>query len=292
MKNKLWILVSYLFLVLGCSDGNKSATPETSAKIAEQVRNQKLSFSNHANAGQNPQWDHETRMAWWFTSQGSRMLPYAWFLALERHDNQELVSSSANLKQFKFIVWPADPKWNPDGLPIGFVVDQDSVNKTRYFGFNCAACHTGKITLHDKNYLVEGGPANHDFDRFITEMVLAMEKTHADVDKFTRFAQRILGFDVKPELTAQLKNQLAQEIGKFSGRAKLHKWPHPNHFARFNAFGNIFNEVSVFAIEETLNEENGDRPASSRSQLGNVRQQPENMVQDDSATELENLETL
>jgi mono/diheme cytochrome c family protein len=91
-------------------------------------------------------WDQQTRMEWWYTSQGSRVLPYDWFMALEQPDSEELIHVNANLvDRLRFIGWPKDETWNPDGLPIGFVKDTDKKTGESFFGFTCAACHTGLI---------------------------------------------------------------------------------------------------------------------------------------------------
>ncbi|MCI0654004.1 MAG: di-heme-cytochrome C peroxidase, partial [Methylococcaceae bacterium] len=137
-------------------------------------------------------WNHETRLEWWYTSQGTRIIPYEWFLALERSNSEELFTSKENLEQrLRYIGWPAHPKWNPDGLPIGFVKDQDAGGAS-YFGVTCAACHTGKVDFMGKSFLTEGGPAHDDFDRLVTEIGESLQATLDDANKFERFAGRVL----------------------------------------------------------------------------------------------------
>ena len=46
-------------------------------------------------------------------------MPYDIFLNLEAAGSQELFRSDANSERYGLTPDPADPQWNPDGLPIG-----------------------------------------------------------------------------------------------------------------------------------------------------------------------------
>lgn len=258
------ILSCCIGLLAGCSDGTDTASdkdvkngkteaikPETSAAYTEQLP---------AYLEQN--WNDETRMQWWYTSQGSRLLPLDWFLALEKPDSNQLLGSKENLSHYRFITWPADAKWNPDGLPVGFVADTDVSSGGRYLGFTCAACHTGLVAYKNKQYLIEGAPAHHDFDGFITEVAKAMQKTAEDGDKFNRFALRVLGAQANNEQVQKLKADLTSESGKQMARVNNNLSAHPNGYARLDAFGSIFNEVVVTAINEPGNAKPANAPVS------------------------------
>lgn len=271
MNIHLKIISCCFVLLIGCSDDNKPTSATVSNKgnynnVVDQSVSGKSEtssiYSNKVPGFLDQNWNHETRMEWWYTSQGSRLLPYDWFLALEQPDNENLVRSKENLEQYRFVAWPADSKWNPDGLPIGFVADKDAVNGTRYLGFTCAACHTGKVAYQGKEYIVEGAPAHHDFDRFITEIAVSMQKTSESGDKFSRFADRVLGANANPGDRAALKELLSRENDKLGQRVKINRPPHGNGYARLDAFGNIFNEVVVFAINEPSNAKPADAPVS------------------------------
>lgn len=264
MNIKLQVLSCCIVLLIGCSDSNKSVATKTDKTGYNNVVDSDSSSGYSAKVPDylDQNWNHETRMEWWYTSQGSRLLPYDWFFALEQPDSKKLVSAKENLEQYRFISWPADSKWNPDGLPIGFVADKDSATGTRYLGFTCAACHTGKIAYKGKEYLVEGAPAHHDFDRFVTEIATSMQKTLNDSDKFSRFANRVLGAKAKPSDIAALKEILSLESSKHIQRVEVNRHPTANGYARLDAFGNIFNEVAVFAINELSNAKPADAPVS------------------------------
>ena len=178
MNKRQLLLGCSIALLIGCSDDNKQTSVTKSNKVntesgsykqtpttTKTEKQGKPGYTSKTPGYLDQNWNHETRMEWWYTSQGARIVPYDWFLALERPDSQELVSSKANLEQYRFVAWPADPKWNPDGLPIGFVADKDATSGARYIGVTCAACHTGKIVYQGKEYVVEGAPAHHGISR-------------------------------------------------------------------------------------------------------------------------------
>ena len=52
-------------------------------------------------------------------SQGSSVIPYDIFLNLEVAGSQELFRSDANSERYGLITQAANPRINPDGLPIG-----------------------------------------------------------------------------------------------------------------------------------------------------------------------------
>src|SRR5205085_12228455 len=63
----------------------------------------------------------------WFywTSQGSQLLPYAFFIALEQPNDHSLFREPRNLLKYRFL--PERPSHaNPDGLPVGLVADPGS----------------------------------------------------------------------------------------------------------------------------------------------------------------------
>src|SRR5271169_6473808 len=76
-------------------------------------------------------WTEDQRRRYYHTAQGSDLLPYAWFLALEQPritiTGAPLFRDDAYLQGFGFIPDPAYEQ-NPDGLPVGFVRDDRFVD--------------------------------------------------------------------------------------------------------------------------------------------------------------------
>lgn len=184
-------------------------------------------------------WSEAEMQGFWFTPQGSHLIPYDWFLALEQAGSQELFRSNDNLDRLRFIPAPAG-QWNPDGLPIGFTKEPGSTESEAFVGMTCAACHTGRIDFEGKQILIDGGPALHDFNMFLDELLAAMQATVADEAKLSRLAQRLGETDV-----AALRERFLEATDALSARVALNKPDHPVGFARVDAFGNIFNEVST-----------------------------------------------
>jgi hypothetical protein len=61
----------------------------------------------------------------WFynTTQGSDLLPYDFFMVLEKPGTSELFRSNENLNYYRYLLQNASLS-NPDGLPVGFVKDR------------------------------------------------------------------------------------------------------------------------------------------------------------------------
>ena len=64
-------------------------------------------------------WSKEVREGYYHISQGTTLMPYDIFLNLEAAGSQELFRSDANSERYGLTPDPVDPKWNPDGLPVG-----------------------------------------------------------------------------------------------------------------------------------------------------------------------------
>src|SRR5437773_11526102 len=67
-------------------------------------------------------WSEEIRQMFYTSPQGSRLMPYAWFIALEGASSRELFASLDNLRRYGWLyAEEAAAQINP--LPIGFVKD-------------------------------------------------------------------------------------------------------------------------------------------------------------------------
>jgi len=119
-------------------------------------------------------WNAVQQQEFWFTAQGSRIIPYRWFLALRKPNSTEKFSSAANLDRLRYLPQKKTPL-NPDALPIGFTRDQvtegDPYSKIApsWLGLTCAACHAGQIEKDGHKILIDGAPAMADFESFVTE---------------------------------------------------------------------------------------------------------------------------
>jgi hypothetical protein len=197
-------------------------------------------------------WSAADSLRFYFTSQGSQIIPYDWFLALEQPDSSTPFRDARNMLRFRYL--PQLPSaQNPDGLPVGFAVDQGS--DRRWIGFTCAACHTSEIHYGKTAYRIDGAPTMGDVRALLSSLIEAMQKTLADASKFDRFAVRVLGTLDSPTAREYLKLQLEKSI-EVRVAYNVRNFPHydptkpappPDSFGRLDAFGAIMNEVYEFA---------------------------------------------
>ncbi len=201
-------------------------------------------------------WSDQDKARWHGATQGSRLIPYDWFKALEQPDADGLFLEAGYIARFHYL---------PGGtgnLPLGFVLDatkDDQLSRTRlrwkvgqgdqekWVGMTCAACHTGKISFQQHAIQVEGAPTGADFQSFFDAFLTAVTATHDDVSKFERFAQRVLGPKDGDANRKLLRDALATWLAFETSAEK------PNHtalrygYARLDAVGRIFNRVVAAA---------------------------------------------
>ena len=118
-------------------------------------------------------WTVDEALDFYNTSQGSQLMPYAWFLALEQSDNVALFRDNKNIKKLGYIPQAPLVGRNPDGLPVGFVKDDiqeaflvSAIGSERlgvsqntnneWLGLTCAACHTSEINYGKKTLRING----------------------------------------------------------------------------------------------------------------------------------------
>lgn len=201
-------------------------------------------------------WDAGTRTAFHHTAQGTRLMPQAWFLALEQPcfslSECGLLKEQEYLGRFGFLASPKDEKWNPDGLPVGFAVDrdfQDPVTGMRSpaLGLTCAACHTGELHFNGHAVRIEGGPAMIEVTQFQKAIGLAMAFTKYLPGRYGRFAKRVLGENATEEQQQELqaKFDAAWDAAKHEVSVAEEKKIYENQagFARTDALARIGNQV-------------------------------------------------
>ena len=163
----------------------------------------------------NQNWSTDQRQQFYFTPQGSQILPYDWFLVLEQADSQTLFRDDANMLKLGYLLEDKNAKWNPDGLPVGFV--KDVGRRRNWLGFNCAACHTSQIDYKGVSYRIDGGAALADVQAFLSGVTDALKATRDKEDKFLRFSGKILGTKDNPTDRDTLKAELTEIINQREG---------------------------------------------------------------------------
>jgi hypothetical protein len=183
----------------------------------------------------------DAQRSWWYTaSQGSRLLPLSWMLALESASSSapgEKFLSEANIRRWGYLPNPVSPE-NPDGLPLGFAVDEESTSaadvmcssfpascagmlmRQKWVGLTCAACHTSDIEFGNAKIRIEGTSTLADFQGFGEDLLAALKSTLEEAQKFDRFANAVLSGQSAPQDRAGLKTQLAEHV---AWQQKLHR---------------------------------------------------------------------
>lgn len=205
-------------------------------------------------------WDGKQQQWFWFVSQGSQLLPYDWYLALEQPASTELFRSDEHMKQLRFLVEKPSPE-NPDGLPVGFAKDTGANGKT-YMGFTCAACHANQLDYKGTGIRIDGAPTLADNFRFSDELVAALQATVSDDAKFDRFAHKVLGTSYGAASARQLRQDVRTATDALATRQRVTKPGHPYGFARLDAFGAIFNQVLGADLDLPQNYRPADAPVS------------------------------
>jgi mono/diheme cytochrome c family protein len=206
-------------------------------------------------------WSKEIRELFYYTPQGSRFIPYTWFMAIETANGQRMFSDAAHLESYGFIPADGTHPLNPGALPIGFAIDPvgtkpgtpspasgaDPVGAAKvgqYLGITCAACHTSNISAGGRSIRIEGGAAHLDFDRFYADLAAAVTSTVLDPAKFQRFASRVLG-NLSPTAVADLSLKLAYFQVKIAGDAMIRAPALASGFGRVDALTQSINAIAV-----------------------------------------------
>ncbi|HEV2763368.1 MAG TPA: di-heme-cytochrome C peroxidase, partial [Pyrinomonadaceae bacterium] len=158
-------------------------------------------------------WTAEERQWYYHTSQGSQIMPYDWFVALEQGDNDRPFIAEENLSRFR-VIPDTNTLGNPDRLPVGFAKDDpDPVTKTVNVGFSCATCHTAQVTYKGKSFIVDGAPGRLNFDDFVGALVGSLLVTVGPPvlnPKWDRFARKVLKENYSLDNSARLRIEVAK----------------------------------------------------------------------------------
>jgi hypothetical protein len=215
-------------------------------------------------------WSAEDRDWFHYTSQGSRLIPYRWFLALEQSGGAALFRDDAHLDALRFLRGEKSLR-NPDRLPIGFVKDEESIEErnprrvpgeTSWLGFTCAACHTAKVESGKQAFYVDGGPTQADLSSFLERLVSALNSTARHDNKFQRFATRVLGSSASEKDRTVLLNAVKEFTTRLSALADRSRPTHSYGFARLDAFGILLNEITGTGLGLPANVVKPDAPVS------------------------------
>jgi hypothetical protein len=205
-------------------------------------------------------WTADERQRFYHTPQGTRLLPYEWFMALEQPCLKltacEPFAAKTYLGRFGFLEGRPDPTLNPDGLPVGFARQEkfyDPMTGQTYAvaGLTCAACHTGELHYGKYAVRIEGGPAMIEVSEFQKALGIALALTQKFPFRFGRFADKVLGpgasEEAKQALKARLDKSLETAVAELKATDQAKIYVNPAGFARTDALTRIGNQV--FAVD-------------------------------------------
>jgi hypothetical protein len=185
----------------------------------------------------------------WFynTTQGSNLLPYDFFLVLERAESDDLLRSASVMDAYRYLP-QKKTFFNPDALPVGFV--KDGYKGMDYVGYTCAACHTGQVNYQGQAIRIDGGPAMADMVGFMTELEKALRNTLEQEDKRERFVEAVLAIDNDYDNAEQVLADLNVWANKRREYNLVNHSKVDYGYARLDAFGRIYNRVLQHVINK------------------------------------------
>ncbi len=200
-------------------------------------------------------WDNKTRELYYYTPQGSRLIPFTWFKVLEQTTNTQAFASPENLVKYGWIADRINSNGlNPAGLPIGFAIDPVNVpGSGKWLGLTCSACHTNNISVKGKTFRVDGAPASIELDVFFTDLSNAVQATWFDKAKFQRFTANVLGNNPSADAAKKLEDEYSKFAVTFAGQMWMRTPPIHTGPGRVDALGQIINALSVIDLKEADN---------------------------------------
>ncbi|WP_338665325.1 di-heme-cytochrome C peroxidase [Pararoseomonas sp. SCSIO 73927] len=218
-------------------------------------------------------WTDAQRRWFYHASQGTRLMPMSWFLALEQPvlslTGAPPFAAPDHLGRFGFLPDPPSAS-NPHGLPVGFAPDDrfpDEEGKPETIvGLTCAACHTGQIERGTRGIRIDGGPAMTDTGAFQRQIGIALVLTRQSEARFARFAAAVLGPEDSSAARERLRARLDRAIAAGQDEAGIARqdrlYPVAEGFGRLDALGRGGNFVFGTVLDDRRNFAVADAPVS------------------------------
>ena len=206
-------------------------------------------------------WDYADRAFFYFSPQGSPIVPYDFATALEQPKTNELFLDPSHLKGLGMIYWD-DATANPENLPIGLTIDTGRLPNQSYLGMNCSACHVTEIKVGNKTALIDGGVSHFDFWTFMESLNASLKNTYADAEKFNRFADRVAAGPYPVKEHAGIRRNLRQSVRHIEDwldRNQADTEPGPG---RVDALNVILNQVTAEMLHIPSNAQPANAPVS------------------------------
>jgi len=204
-------------------------------------------------------WEQAERQKLSYTSFGSRILDYDWFMALEQTDNENLFRENTHMLALGFITETASA-FNPDGLPVGVTRDSDKDGRT-WVGLTCAACHTGEVIVNNQPIRIDGGQSLLNYSDFENRLLATLILTLEQPEKWQRFLERLRNRQKSLD-ESTLKKNVQMRISELKNRYEMNATDVAYGHGRLDAFGQIFNAIAVEALHISENRRSPNAPTS------------------------------
>jgi len=189
-------------------------------------------------------WTTEQRLLFYYTPQGSALMPAAWLEALESAEpGVGRFMGPENMSRIGFFFDSAPDPRNPYGWPIGFTIDKDR-DGIPQAAFTCSACHTGQVEYRDKVVRIDGSQANFDNQLFASALSRAVIATGSDPARRKRFIEKAValgypqdGIETKFDAMYQRMQSSAKSASDLAQKST------PQGRARADAFSGIANAL-------------------------------------------------
>jgi hypothetical protein len=164
-------------------------------------------------------WEPRQREKFYQTSQGNLVVPFSWFMSLERQPQGfppslgEVDLFSSPKIQARYGLLPDTSQYNPHQLPVGVVKDiladrnVELLGQGRkvWIGISCAACHTGQIVHRGRAVRIDGGQSMWSFAQWSSDLASNLFLTATLPDRFDRFAKRVFKIEGRKDIPASRK---------------------------------------------------------------------------------------
>ena len=199
----------------------------------------------------NQNWGPQDSLWFYEATQGSDLVPYDFFLALESADTDLPLRSTENVLRWNFLPQHRTTR-NPDALPVGFA--DDSYDGQRYLGLTCAACHTTQLDYKGTEIRIDGGPSLANMELFLGDLASALAaaapapgSSACASAKCERFVRAVTALGHYRAIDA------LRDLQVFSNRLavynKINQPVVPYGYGRLDAFGRIFNRVLQHIVQ-------------------------------------------
>ncbi|GAA6139857.1 di-heme-cytochrome C peroxidase [Arenicella sp. 4NH20-0111] len=206
-------------------------------------------------------WSQEMQAGYWYGGDGSLIVPYDWFLVLEQASSDELFRSAENIERLRYTSIPKS-KWNPNGMPAGFAKNIDNTDGSEWMALSCGGCHSTKISYEGTSMVINGAATMGDFQTMMKELEEALLATLNNEEKFTRFAQNILGQDHSSEESQELRAELKSQSERQVSFNHTNRTPSKFGYGRVDAFAYAYNNIGVNFLGIPENHIDGVAPAN------------------------------